>query len=430
MPQWLTNIQDIKKKPINFKEKIDIFNKLSSIISDNDKVLLTVSGWPDSMFSSCLIYDFFLKNKFKTSNLTFIHCNHKTRRECNSEQRFVEKFFKWTNLKVVINSSKSKSESERRKRRYWQFTKIKSKIIVFGHNQTDRIESTFLNLLRWADLNWFISMDFVQDHHLLPWKKIIRPLIWLNKNYITNLCRKNLVPFVQDASNLDPKISLRNRLRNNIFPQLFKLSHKTSEDSNTFLYSFQKVYDSIDKLKNNDTCLPVGMEKLDLIDISTSPHWKAKFAYKRHTSQKNINSDEIIQLLNQLWIYQNIKTSTIQEITKFLQKSSQWYKYLNWTYFFVSHSIIYIIWAPKFFWEKQIDKSHTITKLWKINFDWKIIEIMDKGWIWMTLRYPQSWDKFKNKTWNSRCINAKIPIFRRNFTPIIVKKNKVYQVQK
>jgi len=45
------------------------------------------------MFLSVLIYNFFVKNNLSLNNLYFVHCNHNTREETDSEQKFVEGFF-------------------------------------------------------------------------------------------------------------------------------------------------------------------------------------------------------------------------------------------------------------------------------------------------------------------------------------------------
>jgi tRNA(Ile)-lysidine synthase TilS/MesJ len=61
-----------------------------------------------------------------------------------------------------------KSEENLRNRRYAELKKQKADFVVLGHNLSDRIESTFLNLLRGAGLRGFSSMQFSESHHLLP----------------------------------------------------------------------------------------------------------------------------------------------------------------------------------------------------------------------------------------------------------------------
>lgn len=135
--------------------------------------MVAVSGGADSIFTASLMYNFFLKSKYNLQNLFFIHCNHNIRRGNISDENFIRAFFEGTQLIVVKRESKKKhTEAELRNWRYGEFKKQTKKYginhLVFGHNLTDRIESTFLNLLRGANLNGFIAMQTQEEHHLLP----------------------------------------------------------------------------------------------------------------------------------------------------------------------------------------------------------------------------------------------------------------------
>lgn len=45
-------------------------------IQANEKILVAVSGGADSILTSCLLYNFFVQEKYNRDNLFFIHCNH------------------------------------------------------------------------------------------------------------------------------------------------------------------------------------------------------------------------------------------------------------------------------------------------------------------------------------------------------------------
>ncbi|MBU0625898.1 hypothetical protein KKG31_06155 [Patescibacteria group bacterium] len=120
--------------------------------------------------------------------------------------------------------------------------------VVLGHNLSDRIESTFLNILRGASLKGFLSMDFAQSHPLLTGAKVMRPLISLSKKNILEICKKNNIPYITDKSNFDNTTSLRNKLRNKILPQLFALN-KNENSQKTFENSMENIYTEINKLQ-------------------------------------------------------------------------------------------------------------------------------------------------------------------------------------
>ena len=192
--------------------------------------MIAVSGWADSMFLSFLIYSFFANNNLDFNNLFFIHCNHKTRKETEQEQKFIEDFFDWLNLNIVIYSgNEKKTENSLRNWRYSEFQKVidKNKIdyIFTWHNLTDRIESSFMNVFRGSGLNGFLSMKFIDKSPLLQNVQTVRPLLSFTKTQIEEFYSKFNIPFFIDQTNLDSSTSLRNNIRLELFPQFEKLSN-------------------------------------------------------------------------------------------------------------------------------------------------------------------------------------------------------------
>ncbi|HBB03590.1 TPA: hypothetical protein DCZ39_01630 [Patescibacteria group bacterium] len=134
--------------------------------------------------------------------------------------------------------------------------------------------------------------------------------------------------------------------------------------------------------------------------------------------------------LKTLGISNNITTPLLKEWTSFLQKNESGYKYFNKTYLFKSHGNIYLISGPLFFWQKTIDMSHRLDTLGDITREGQKYEINKKEYLGATLRFAKKDDIYRKKTRNEYCINQKIPIFQRNFIPLIVKKNQILKVYK
>lgn len=389
--------------------------------------MVAVSGGSDSILTASLVYNFFLKNKYNLQNLFFIHCNHNVRPGNKDDEKFINTFFEGTQIIICKRTdNKKNTEAELRNWRYGEFKKQGKKYhidqLVLGHNLTDRIESTFLNLLRGANLNGFIGMQIQETHHLLPGIQILRPILWLTKNEITKICEQNNIPFINDPTNTDTTTSMRNKLRNTILPGLYNLAHKQTITNNSFIESMKNIYE---QLETN-----TGQKENILNPIFQSPHRKTKFAYQRIISPKKVTSEWIVQVMKTLDKSNNITTPLLKERTTFLQKNESGYKYFNKTYVFKSHGKIYFIAGPTFFRQKTIDTSYKITKLEKIDREWKIYEIDKQEYINTTLRFPKKWDMYKKKTRNEYCINQKIPIFERNFIPIIVKWDQIIKVYK
>lgn len=418
----------ITESQLNFSEKNNIFDIIQNQLGTNSKSVISISWGPDSMLTAVLIYNFYCSNKYNLQNLIFVHFNHKLRKESDQEEQFLKKYFKWAKL-VCISKTwvKTSNELTLRNRRYSEIQKVinktKTKYVFLGHNLSDRIESSFMNLLRWASLKWFISMNKIQQHNLLKWVKVIRPLLSLWKNYIAQVCKKNNIPFVVDQSNFDSSVSLRNKLRNEVLPSIYNLSNSKSWQS-TFESSMLNIYTAIEKLNSEEE----KNTNNSLKDILTSSHWKSKFAYQRNIKLQDITTESIVNILNQLWLYKNISSPLLEELQKFFKNSKDWHKYFNKTYFFIAHNKIYIISATKNFWKKTVKNAIKMwnkeTQFWDFNIrPEKILE-------WATIRYPKSWDRFRNKTFSQYCINQKIPIFRRNYLPVLEKNNKIIKIIK
>lgn len=222
-----------------------------------------------------------------------------------------------------------------------------------------------------------------------------------------------------DPSNNDTTTSLRNKLRNKVLPELYKLANKQTSTTNTYIESMKNIYKQLEE--NNKEKI------ISLQAIPQSPQRNAKFAYQRIIHTQDISNENIMQIMKQLHISNNITTALLDEFCKFLQTSTSGYKYVNTTYFFKAHGKIYIISAPKLFREKTIDSSKKITTLGEITREKNTYTIDKKEYIAATMRYAKTGDSYKKKTRNEWCINEKIPIFRRKFTPILVKKKSDYK---
>ncbi len=379
----------------------------------DERFLIWVSGWADSMFLLYSILDYFQKNKKKTDNFLVITCNHNTRQQSKSDAIFVKEFCDKNNIKCIVANYWSKNigsdiffkENNLRKWRHSVFVeyaqKTSSKYLFLWHNLTDRFETTILNMSRWCYLNWFLSMKLVDSHFLDQNIKIVRPLIYLTKQEIFDLCKKYWVPFVQDQTNNDSSVSQRNFVRNKIFPLLENLSHKKKDWTLKFWDSIKNFYNILEK------CSKFQKFKLKLIKQLDS--WESQRAYELQILDQSL--DVFVDLAHYLWFYNNVTDKVLKEIWSFLLKNKSWYKYWNWIYFFISH------------WKKFLIKTNK-KDFWKNKNLWKKLEEWDD----FIVRYPKFWDKFKWKTLNKYLINKKIPIFYREFVKIYEKDWKIFYV--
>lgn len=415
-------LSSFDKHFFSFNKK-KLFTCFEKYIQSTTHYLIAVSWWSDSMFLSYALFQYFMLKKYPLDHLCFLYCDHKVRKNTWDDIAFLSTYFSWMNFLVSSRSSWGKhTEESLRNRRYEEILRVAKQnncsYVVFWHNLTDRIESTFLNLLRWSHLSGFLSMQVFSSHHLLPWLQVFRPLLTLEKAAIRQHCKEFAIPYREDSTNTNPAVSLRNRLRLTLLPSLYALSHKHTLTTNTFCESMQKVYEACESFSSS-------FDPLSLQSLSTSPYWKARFAWRRSVHPSLVNKDMLAGLFQYLGLYSDLTSSFLNEVLSFLHRSSSWHMYVRWVYLFLAHNTIYIISAPKDFWKKTIDKQRIIPSIWDVPLGKEKVSLSDSSLVWLLLRYPKSWDIYKWKTWTKYCINKKIPLFWRTFVPVVVRDGRI-----
>ncbi len=417
---------------------------IKPLITTETKIGIGVSWWPDSMALFQLLLDFFSKNNFPQSNIYAIYCNHNLRdkNETKQEYQHITQISQGANcFHETINPEKSRNEATLRQQRYEVFeqyiTDHNLAYFFLGHNLTDRIESSFMHMLRGCDLKGFLAMQKQSSHHLLSCQ-VLRPLLDFTKNEIQNYCDENKIPYVIDQTNNNSEVSLRNKLRNEIFPQINHLANKNTTETSTFFESLKNIYTSLDTQKhinnNNSNLWWVRTWKIHLKPIYKPSQRQANFAYQVLLNLPEITENEVLQLFTQLNITNNITKNTLKERTNFIRAWKNSHKYLNKTYFFIANHELFVIQAPKDFRrttnkdnkkdnKKNLDNTQLITTLGTYHLDNQTLEIKDKKYLNCTIGYYQEGMKFKGKTRNKYCINNKIPIFYRNHIPLIYSYN-------
>ncbi len=224
------NINLENNKLIEIEKEVEKNILENNLIENNDKIIVAVSGGPDSMCLLNVLID--LKNKLKEKNkinfdLIVAHVNHGIREESELEKVYVENY---CNEKIIpffylkedvpkkALENKMSEETYSRKIRYEFFNKVlqengANKIAV-AHNLDDNVETIILNIIRGTGLKGLSGMSFV-------FKNIIRPLITIEKIDILEYNRLiNLNPCFDKTNELD--IYTRNKVRLNLIPYLKK----------------------------------------------------------------------------------------------------------------------------------------------------------------------------------------------------------------
>lgn len=246
-------------------DKVIDYIKENELIQQNDKILVALSGGPDSVCLLHILYE--LKNKF---NLTLgaIHINHMLRgKEADNDEKYIGKlcdelginhYVKRINIEYVAKSENVSLEVAGRNERYKAFEEIKTKYeynkIAVAHNSNDQAETILMRVMRGTGLEGLTGIKAKREDG------IIRPILCLNREEIEKYCEeKRLNPRI-DASNYE-RIYSRNKIRLDILPYMKEHFNKDIIDTlNRMTILLQKDNEFIEEYSNK--CYHIYCEML------------------------------------------------------------------------------------------------------------------------------------------------------------------------
>ena len=175
-----------------------------NLIESGDKIVLGVSGGPDSICMLEILYR--LKEKLNIE-LVVAHINHGLRENATIDEQYVENYSKKlgleyfvlrVNLKKYAAENKLGLEEAGRKVRYDFFDEVLAKTnsnkIAIAHNKNDKVETIILNILRGSGV---LGLKGIEVKN----KKYIRPLLEIDREEIEEFCRKeNIEPRIDETN--------------------------------------------------------------------------------------------------------------------------------------------------------------------------------------------------------------------------------------
>ena len=191
------------------------------LVDKNDKILIALSGGPDSVF---LLY-FLLKYKRKLRiGLGALHVNHGLRgKDADLDEEFCKNFCRKLdiifysmkrNVKNYAAKEKLSVEEAGRIIRYKELEKAASvhnfSKIATAHVCDDNAETVLLNLIKGTGLRGISGIPSVRG-------RIIRPLLCLTKKEILEYLNHYKIDFRIDLTNLEADFE-RNFIRNQVIP--------------------------------------------------------------------------------------------------------------------------------------------------------------------------------------------------------------------
>ncbi len=195
-----------------------------NLIKDGDKILVALSGGPDSVALLHALKS--LQSRFGLK-LYAAHLNHKIRgMEAQKDALYAAQlcdslsvtfFVKAVDVPLYASENKLSLEEAARKIRYEMLFEVKEKIsadkIAVAHNLDDQAETILMRMLRGTGIKGLKGMDYIRDGC------VIRPLMDVQKKDIVAYCNENELSPRIDKTNLEPDYT-RNKIRLRLIPYI------------------------------------------------------------------------------------------------------------------------------------------------------------------------------------------------------------------
>jgi tRNA(Ile)-lysidine synthase len=214
-------VASISKKVRGFQEDILSTIRRFSMLDPADKILVAVSGGPDSIALLHSLYS--IRSSFGLK-LHIFHLNHMIRGKNSAEDAlFVQEQAQTLNVPLTslsfdipayVKGRNQSLQDAAREVRYRLLDQVCDELrfnkIATGHNADDQVETFLMRIIRGAGLSGLTGIPPVRD-------RIIRPLIEVSREEIEKYLVDSKVGYRLDESNLKMDY-LRNRVRHQLIP--------------------------------------------------------------------------------------------------------------------------------------------------------------------------------------------------------------------
>jgi len=399
------------------------------LLNQKDRIVLGVSGGPDSM----AMLNLFLGLREKWSlGLFVVHINHGFRgelaeRDAKSVETYCDlkhiPFYRFDYDVMALAKEEGMSfEEAGRKVRYQAFEEVRRNVdaqrIAVAQNKNDQAETILMRMMRGTGIDGLKGIPLQRGPY------IIRPILFMKRDEIEAYCELNNVPVCHDHTN-DETIYTRNKIRHELLPYieenfngqivegLYRLGGLLAADA-------EYIESSLDeKLKS----LSIDLKLQNGIPVSKLFKWHdailSRFVRRvlvlyghglKDVSQKHL--DEVVDMIRQnrhgkRKLVSGIEFS-LEYDTLYFQKFTQ-----EQSTQLINQNCLSV---------RVVDRSHFETLVLEkneISIDWDLVQ----GEI--SARFRKDGDKFQplgmngTKKLKKFFIDQKIPVEQRNKTPLI-----------
>lgn len=200
---------------------------LPQLIPPQAKILVAVSGGPDSMALSHVLWRYAQENRAQEISLVLTHVHHGVRRESDEEALMVQEIAKRWGVPCLVHRfdakayAKASGQSFETAAREWRYARWKEDMVQYNcnrlataHHLGDQAETVLYRLLRGSGTAGLAG--------IYPQRgEVIRPFLTVSKDEILEYCQREQIPYALDSTNFQT-LYVRNRIRLELLPELKK----------------------------------------------------------------------------------------------------------------------------------------------------------------------------------------------------------------
>ncbi|MCL2676873.1 MAG: tRNA lysidine(34) synthetase TilS [Streptococcaceae bacterium] len=293
------------------KEKFLKISKDKEYFKNHGKVLLALSGGQDSMTLFNWLYEY---KEELSIELVLAHVNYNLRSSAGDEAENLKALADSKNIKIEIIKYQEKKFTEElgRQFRYDFFKAMMEKhnctVLVTAHHQNDQVETILMREITGRRLR---HLTGISDCQPFANGQLIRPLLFFEKSEL------DAPYFFEDSSNKENDY-LRNRIRNQIIPQLTK---ENPQFISAILDLREEISDAQSVIKEKIESLQILDEKIQLMKFQSQSSALKKFIlqeylekYFSHLQLNKAQFNEILHILEQDQQYHQAINKTHQLI--------------------------------------------------------------------------------------------------------------------
>lgn len=255
---------------VQIQQKVQKYINNKNLLDSDQIVIVGLSGGADSMALLHILTALGYK-------CIAAHCNfHLRGEESDRDEDFVENYCKKNDIEYTSTSFDTYAyieekgislEMAARELRYNWFNEISNRFnsnkIAVAHHSDDSVETVLINITRGCGIRGLTGIPAEN-------RKIIRPLLCINRKEVIEYLNHNNISFVEDSTNKEDAYT-RNKIRLNILPLLEEINpsaKQSIQQMTEYLSDVEAIYLShISKIKPE----VFDGKIIDIIKLTTYP---------------------------------------------------------------------------------------------------------------------------------------------------------------